>query len=159
MQNLLLRIYSSKKASTSLKIISHAAVVIYVTCFAAILIYTYMEKPWDAGMLLVFAAIPFVIVTLVRKFINAPRPYELYPFYKAPPKKKRGESFPSRHVFSAFIIATLALSVSIPLAVALFFIGTALAIARILLGMHFIRDVLAGALIGIISGILGIIII
>lgn len=159
MQKLLLRIYSSKKASISLKIISHASVVLYVSCFAAILIYTYMEEPWDAGMLLLFSAIPFVIVTLVRKFINAPRPYELYPFYEAPPKKKSGQSFPSRHVFSAFIIATLAVSVSIPLAAALFAIGTALAIARVLLGMHFIRDTLAGALIGIISGILGIIII
>ncbi len=158
MQKLLLRIYSSKKASTSLKIISHAAVALSVIAYAAIIAYTYKEEPWDAALLLLFSAIPFVIVTLARKFFNAPRPYELYPFYQTPPKEKHGESFPSRHVFSAFIIATLAITVSIPLAAALFVIGICLGTARVLLGMHFIRDVLAGALIGIISGILGIII-
>ena len=159
MEKLLLRIYSSKKASLSLKIISHASVAVTVLAYAAHVVYTYLSEPWDAAFLLLFSAIPFVIVTVVRKFINAPRPYELYTFYKIPPKEKRGQSFPSRHVFSAFIIATLIIPASIPLAAALFTVGICLAASRVLLGMHFIRDVLAGALIGIISGILGIIII
>lgn len=158
MQNLLLRIYSSKKASTSLKIISHTAVAISVIAYAAVLVYTYVESLRDAAYMLIFSAVPFVIVTVVRKYINAPRPYELYHFYKNPPKQKRGQSFPSRHVFSAFIIATLSTTVSIPLAAALFAVGISLAASRVLLGMHFIRDAVAGALIGIISGILGIII-
>ena len=158
MEKLLLRIYLSKKASLSLKIISHASVAVSVLAYAALIVYTYLSEPWDAAYLVLFSAIPFVIVTLVRKFFNAPRPYELYEFYKTPPKEKRGESFPSRHVFSSFIIATLAITVSIPLAAALFAIGICLATSRVLLGMHFIRDVVAGALIGIIAGVIGIII-
>lgn len=158
MQKLLLRIYSSRKASTSLKIISHTAVVISIVAYAIILIYAYRKDAWDALYMLIFSAVPFVAVTVARKLISAPRPYELYDFYEAPPKNKKGESFPSRHVFSSFIIATFALYVSIPLAIALFAIAASLATARVLLGMHFIRDVAAGALIGIISGIIGIII-
>ena len=159
MQKLLLRVYSSKKASLALKIISHASVLISVLAYLALIAYTYAKEPRDAVFMFLFSAIPFVIVTLVRKFFNAPRPYELYGFYEIPPKDKRGESFPSRHVFSAFIIATLTTTVSIPLALALFAIGFCLAASRVLLGMHFIRDTVAGALIGIISGIIGIIII
>jgi membrane-associated phospholipid phosphatase len=158
MKKLLLRIYSSKKASLTLKIISHASVLCSVAAFCVILICAYRAEPWDAAYTLLFAAIPFIIVTVVRKLINAPRPYELYDFYKVAPKEKRGESFPSRHVFSSFIIATLIVPHSIPLAAALFVIGFSLAASRVLLGLHFIRDVAAGALIGIISGVIGIII-
>ena len=159
MEKVLLRIYSSKKASTLLKIISHASVALSVIAYAAIIVYAYLDEPWDAALMLLFSALPFVIVTVVRKLINAPRPYELYAFYKIPPKEKKGQSFPSRHVFSAFLIATLAIPTSIPLAAALFTVGICLSVSRVLLGIHFIRDVAAGALIGIISGILGIIII
>ena len=159
MEKILLRIYSSKKASTSLKIISHASVIISVISYAIILFLTYRIDAWNAAYTLIFSAIPFIIVTAVRKLINAPRPYELYVFYKIPPKEKKGQSFPSRHVFSAFLIATLAIPTSIPLSAALFTVGICLSVSRVLLGMHFIRDVTAGALIGIISGIIGIIII
>ena len=34
--------------------------------------------------------------------------------------------------------------------------GLALAASRVLLGIHFIRDVLCGALVGVISGLIGI---
>ena len=106
MQNLLLRIYSSKKASLALKIICHAAVIGAILSYFALLIYAYKREPWDLAYIFVCSAVPFVIVTVVRKFINAPRPYDTYEFYTVPPKSKVGESFPSRHVFSCFLIAT-----------------------------------------------------
>ena len=99
---------------------------------------------------------PFLAVSAVRFLINAPRPYELYDFYEKKPKEKHGKSFPSRHVYSAFVIATLAFVYSIPLGVSLALIGVSLAAARVLLGIHFIRDVLCGALIGTVSGLIGI---
>ena len=107
----------------------------------------------------VFALAPYILVSVMRKIIKAPRPYEIYDFYQAPPKNKVGQSFPSRHVFSAFVIAVLSYTASVWLSIALLVLGVCLAVSRVLLGIHFVRDVVAGALIGILSGIFGIIII
>ena len=159
MKDLLRRVYHSKDASAMLKTASNVCSVIGAAVFALMLAFLAFLDPLLSLRFAVCAAVPFVIVTVLRKLINAPRPYELYDFYIEKPKDKKGQSFPSRHVFSAFLIATLAIPTSIPLAAALFTVGICLSVSRVLLGMHFIRDVAAGALIGIISGILGIIII
>lgn len=101
------------------------------------------------------AATGYVAVTLVRKLIDAPRPYELLDFYTVPPKNKKGRSFPSRHVFSAFCIATLTYSLATPISIVSLVLGVVIAVSRVLLGIHFVRDVVCGALIGILTGIIG----
>lgn len=158
MQKLLLRVYNSRRLSLSLKIISHASVVISVLAYALLFALRFNEAVISAVKFICVSAVPFVIVSLVRSFINAPRPYELYEFYEKKPKDKAGRSFPSRHVFSAFMIAVLSVPVSLPLAVALLAVSLSLAASRVLLGIHFIRDVAAGGIIGTLSGVLGIII-
>lgn len=159
MEAVLKRIYSSRRTTLSLKIISHVSAFVCAAAFAAVLVYSYFSEPLVALKIAIFALVPYIIVSIIRKIIKAPRPYELYEFYETPPKNKTGQSFPSRHVFSAFVIAILSYAVSLWLSIALFVLGICLAVSRVLLGIHFIRDVAAGALIGIISGIVGIIII
>ena len=157
MQRVLKKVYESKKLSIFLKIISHASTLYSAFAFLEMLTLLYRESLLAAIKVAVFAAVPFVIVTLVRRLINAPRPYEIYPFYKKKPKGKGGRSFPSRHVFSAFVIAVLGYTVCpVPVVIALMLPGVLLAVSRVLLGIHFIRDVLAGALIGIASGVIGV---
>ena len=156
MEKLLMRVYASSKISTSLKIISHTSVAVCVLSFALMLAYLSHGNPMQAASLIFAAGVPFILVSIVRRIINAPRPYELYDFYTVPPKARRGRSFPSRHVFSAFLIAGLAYTVSLWLVIALLFVGISIAIARVFLGFHFIRDVIAGALIGVLSAVLGI---
>lgn len=57
-------------------------------------------------------------------------------------------SFPSGHTITAFAVAT-ALSRGYPgLAAGLFFCAASVAISRVLLGMHFLSDVIAGIVIG-----------
>ncbi len=158
MEKLLRLVYASKKISSSLKTVSHASVILCVISYAGLLAHFCATNPLLAVRLLLAGGVPFVLVSLVRKMINAPRPYEIYDFYTVPPKAKRGRSFPSRHVFSAFLIAGFAYTVSLPLSIALLVLAILLATARVLLGMHFIRDVAAGALLGILSAILGVII-
>ena len=161
MEAVLKKVYESRKISLTFKIISHASALICAFFYIAVLAYFlfYTKEPMLALKILLSAMIPYIIVTVMRRLIKAPRPYELYDFYKAPPKNKQGQSFPSRHVFSAFVIAMLSCIVSTWLSLALLALGICLAVSRVLLGIHFIRDVVAGALIGIISGIFGIIII
>lgn len=159
MEAVLKKVYDSPKISLSLKIISHVSALVGVVAFAVLVIYSYIEEPMAALKIAVSALIPYIIVSVMRRLIKAPRPYELYAFYQKPPKSKQGQSFPSRHVFSAFVIATLSYTVSVWMLVALSVLGMCLAASRVLLGIHFVRDVVAGALIGVISGIFGIVII
>ena len=84
---------------------------------------------------------------------------ELYDFYIEKPKEKKGRSFPSRHAYSAFALATLMIYLSIPAAVALFAVAILLCVFRVLLGIHFIRDVITGALVGAFAGVIGLLII
>src|SRR5208283_4016692 len=57
-------------------------------------------------------------------------------------------SFPSGHTITAFAVA-LPLSMAYPeMAAGLLFCAVSVAISRILLGMHFLSDVLAGATLG-----------
>ena|SRR5581483_3451931 len=61
-------------------------------------------------------------------------------------------SFPSGHTITAFAV-TVALSAFYPaMLVGLFFCAVSVAVSRIMLGMHFLSDVIAGAAIG---GLLG----
>lgn len=159
MEAVLKKVYASRRISLSLNIISHASALISAVAFFALLIYSYLSEPITALKIGVCALVPYILVSVMRKIIKAPRPYEMYDFYKAPPKSKVGQSFPSRHVFSACVIAVLSYTASVWMSIALLTLGICLAVARVLLGIHFIRDVVAGALIGILSGIFGIIII
>jgi undecaprenyl-diphosphatase len=64
-------------------------------------------------------------------------------------------SFPSGHTMTAFAVA-IPLSLFYPdLTIGLFFCALSIATSRILLGMHFLSDVVAGALIGTALGYLG----
>ena len=96
----------------------------------------------------------FVLVSLFRKKFNAPRPYENWQVKPLIPKDTKGNSFPSRHVFSIYIIAMAAWYVWMPLGVILCVAGGFLAAARVSGRVHFVKDVVAGALIAVGFGVL-----
>jgi undecaprenyl-diphosphatase len=61
-------------------------------------------------------------------------------------------SFPSGHALNAFTVATL-LSLQFPLlAPSLAIVAASIATSRVVMGLHFLSDVVAGALIGIVIG-------
>ena len=98
----------------------------------------------------------FLFVSGLRKVLDRPRPYEALNIRPLLVKEKQGESMPSRHVFSVFMIAMTFLYVfGIAASVPLFVIGIVMALIRVIGGVHFPSDVIVGAAIGIISGILG----
>lgn len=99
-------------------------------------------------------AVSFIVVSLFRKFISSPRPYEVYDFTPALKKDTVGCSFPSRHVFSIFMIAMTYFQLSIIMGIIVVIMGIFLAIIRVVGGAHFIKDVIAGMLIAVISGLL-----
>lgn len=99
----------------------------------------------------------FIILTIFRVFVNAKRPYEVFDIPPVIAKDTRGRSFPSRHVFSVFIIAMTFFAVC-PVPVfggIIFVLGILLAVVRVFAGVHFPRDVIAGAIFGIAAGYIG----
>ena len=157
MEKLLRDIYGNEKKKLCLKIIGTVSVYLSAVLFGlGLLLLIFEQRYITAVELAVTMSVGYVAVTVVRRLINAPRPYELYDFYENKPKEREGRSFPSRHAYSSFVIATIAFAYSVPLGIGLLLMGLALAASRVLLGIHFIRDVLCGALVGVISGLIGI---
>ena len=103
----------------------------------------------------------FIILSVFRYFVNRPRPYEKFELPPVIAKDTKGKSFPSRHVFSAMVIAMTFLLAS-PwswLGVLFVVVAVLLAIVRVLSGVHYISDVVAGAGFAIVAAVVGYIVI
>lgn len=102
----------------------------------------------------------FISLSIFRWGINRRRPYEVFEMEPVIPKDTSGKSFPSRHVFSAFIISMTFLILTGPfwMGVILLVFAVGIAVIRVISGVHFISDVAAGALWGILTGMIGYII-
>lgn len=96
----------------------------------------------------------FFAMSRIRKLINSPRPYEVYDIRPLISRDGSGQSFPSRHVFSIFLIGTIWCGTSLPIGIFLIISGVLLALIRVIAGVHFPKDVLWGAVFGIIGGVL-----
>lgn len=158
MEKLLRHIYDSPKKARCLKIIGSVCVYTVAAFFCLQLLYHLLAKEFITALIVAASSfVGYVSVTVSRRLINAKRPYEIYDFYEVKPKDKSGEGFPSRHCYSAFSISTLAWLVH-PLAfVGMTIISVLIAVTRVLLGIHFVRDVVCGAVCGGIFGAIGIV--
>lgn len=154
-ESVLYRVYRDEGFSEILRVASLFIVALTVYAFFVHLLRMLEPAPLAVIELLIITGVPFVALSVMRRLINAPRPYELLEFYEKKPKGKSGCSFPSRHVFSVFVIASVIVPTNIALGITLFILGAVLGAMRVLLGVHFIRDVVAGALIGAVSGAIG----
>ncbi len=104
--------------------------------------------------------ISIIILSIIRAKLNLPRPYEQFDITPLYDKKTKGKSFPSRHTFAIFIISfTLYFFVSPFTFSILLLLSFMLAFLRVLLGVHLVRDVLAGFLFAVISALIGYVII
>jgi membrane-associated phospholipid phosphatase len=88
---------------------------------------------------------------LIKLAVRRPRPVleGLPPLGGAPSSL----SFPSAHAFSSFAVATAMVRVDPATAVALV-IAAAISLGRPYLGMHYPSDVLAGAVLGVLAGLI-----
>ena len=156
------RVYSAPRLVLTLKALGILSVLYVVGVFAyGISVLLYSGEYLYALLLAVMAAVPFAAVTFMRLCINAPRPYEVFDIEELAhlgAELKKGRSFPSRHVFSAFLIGVLWLPYSLAFGIAALLAGVFLAAERVLLGIHFIKDVTVGAVVGAVSGLIGVLI-
>lgn len=124
-------------------------------CYPLLLAYLFVSK---SDLLLSAVLVPgvsFAVVTVFRRLYNSKRPYEVYDFEPVIQKNTLGKSFPSRHVFSIFVIGMTFLQVQTDLGIWFMFLGVLLAMIRVFGGVHFIKDVTVGAVAGIVFGCIG----
>ncbi len=125
----------------------------YVAYILLIIVLAVMRDPRIIRVVLV-PLVSFVAVSVFRRILNTKRPYELWDIAPLIDRKGRGCSFPSRHIFSIFIIAMAMSWICLPAAIIMMVAGVALSFIRVIAGVHFPRDVIAGAAIGSAVGII-----
>ena len=126
--------------------------IVYLT----LLVTTYFQEGFGKQVLIyVFiSATGFVILSLLRKKINAPRPYEEWDIKPLLDRDSPGQSMPSRHVFSATIISMACLHASLSVGVISLVLSALLGLVRVLGGVHFPKDVVVGYICGLAWGVL-----
>ncbi len=102
---------------------------------------------------IVIPAVTLMGVYVMRKLINRQRPYEKFGVDSLIAKDKQGQSFPSNHSASGFVIAMAGFTINPLLGFSLLGIAFIIALTRIFAGVHFISDVIAGCLIGTLAGL------
>ena len=126
--------------------------IVYLT----LLVTTYFQEGLGK-QILIYVFIPatgFVILSLLRKKINAPRPYEVWEIVPLLDRDSPGQSMPSRHVFSASIISMACLHASLSVGVILLILSVFLGLVRVLGGVHYHKDVLVGYICGLVWGVI-----
>lgn len=140
-----------KFLKTADKLITGAVFISY----PALLLYLLLQAN-DRQLYFCFfvPACSFLLISSFRSIYSAQRPYEVLAITPLIPKETKGKSFPSRHVFSAFMIGMTFLFVVKPLGILILAAGTVMAYIRVVGGVHFPKDTAAGALFGILCGML-----
>ena len=126
--------------------------MIYLTLLAI----TYLQQGLGKqdGIYLFIPASGFVILSFLRKKINAPRPYEVWKIVPLLDRDSPGQSMPSRHVFSATIISMACLHASLIMGLICLTLSAFLGLVRVLGGVHFPKDVVVGYICGLVWGVL-----
>lgn len=146
------------RAVAGLKLLNGTLVVLMYIAYPLLLAELYMRHHSLLDPLLQRAfwipALSFLVLTVVRTRINRPRPYESWPIRPLIPRNKKGESMPSRHVFSSTVIAMVYLYVHPLLGILFLLVSLLSALVRVLGGVHYLTDVIAGFVSGVLAGLL-----
>lgn len=100
----------------------------------------------------------WLVVESIKMMIRRPRPFMGMADVRVVGERARGKSFPSGHTSQAFFIATLMtqhFGFGFPGVAALYFLAAFVGVTRMYLGMHYPRDVLAGAILGSVWATIG----
>lgn len=126
--------------------------MIYLTLLAT----TYLQEGLGKQVW-IYVFVPasgFVILSFLRKKINAPRPYEEWDIKPLLDRDSPGQSMPSRHVFSATIISMACLHASLTMGMICLTLSAFLGLVRVLGGVHFPKDVVIGYICALVWGVI-----
>ena len=133
---------------------------LFFACYGGLWAYTLLLAPLDIKELVKILFVPLLAllaVTVLRIAIDRPRPYTeagagITPLIEK--KKTEGQSFPSRHLACAAVIAMTFLPFYPTIGYALLVASVALGYTRFALGLHYPSDLVAGWSLGTCIGYL-----
>lgn len=103
----------------------------------------------------VVPAMLFLLVSVFRCIVSAKRPYELFNITPIIKKDKSGKSMPSRHTACAFAIAMAFMHLNVLIGVLMLILAAVVGVSRVLCGVHFVKDVIVGAVVAVIFDFAG----
>lgn len=146
------------KLTKLLNILNKVLTYLIFAAYPAMLVYLLIKDRERLTVAVAVPAVSFVLLSVFRRVIDLPRPYEVFEMPPVIPKNTKGKSFPSRHVFCIAIIGVTALYAfpKLPvIGIIILVIAVLMAVLRVFSGVHFPRDVIAGFLCGVIMGAAG----
>lgn len=124
-------------------------------CYPLMVLYVFLWERSILGEVLLYPLVGVLTATCLRAGINEPRPYEVMELPPLTRKDTRGKSFPSRHAACAGVIAVTGWWIDPLVGILLSFVAVGIAASRVLTGVHFLRDVTTGLLLGVAIGLIG----
>lgn len=146
-------IRSRKWAMKALKWCNRICSVSYIVAYPICILWMLYIGDYFTGRAILIPAVSVILLSVIRLLIDRPRPYEKLQITPLFSKQTKGKSFPSRHIFSSFIIAST-FSFVFPWGWILFIPATLLAVIRVICGVHYPSDVIAGAGLAIAASML-----
>ena len=139
-----------------LRVFNRLMTVVMPIVYLTLLVATYLQQGLgkQVGIYLFIPASGFVILSFLRKKINALRPYEVWEIVPLLDRDSPGQSMPSRHVFSATIISMACLHASLTMGMICLTLSALLGLVRVLGGVHFPKDVLVGYICALVWGVI-----
>lgn len=142
------RMWKSPYSKDILSVLSGGASALIASLYIFTLLFLLLSRDFRIIILICPPLSGFLFVSVARSGLNKKRPYEKYDIVPLIEKEKKGSSFPSRHVASAFLIGVSMIMISPVMALIIIISGFIIAFCRVLSGVHFIADVVFAASFG-----------
>lgn len=138
-----------KKRVIIFKLFYRGLPLLMAGCFCLLVIWLFVNLDVQKLKFVHVPAIVYLLLSALRVMINRTRPYAagigIEPVIN---KNRQGKSFPSRHTFSAAIIAVTFLHFKFFVGIFFVVLSLIVGITRILAGVHYPSDVLGGLVLG-----------
>lgn len=145
--------YQTDTKRNQLRLCNKIVTNTYYVVYPFLLLYLFVKQNEKLLPTILIPLLSIVAITLLRKVLARPRPYEEYPIDQILEKETQHNAMPSRHVFSASIIAMMCFSVSPILACILLVLAAIEGYIRVVGGVHYPRDVIVGYFLGVFFGL------
>ncbi len=134
-------------------LLNQSLTILFYILYPLNVIYVYLFQNKMLHNIILVPATSFLFVSLIRKIIKRQRPYEKYHYQSMIEKESKENSMPSRHVFSAVVIAMTFFYFNHFIGMILLVLACCSAVVRVIGGVHYISDVIVGFLLGILAGL------
>lgn len=145
--------YQTDAKRNQLRLCNKIVTNVYYVVYPFLLLYLFVIQSEKLLPAILIPLLSIVGVTLLRKVLACPRPYEEYPIDQILEKETQHNAMPSRHVFSASIIAMMCFTISPLFACILLVLAALEGYIRVVGGVHYPLDVIIGYLLGVLFGL------